>query len=89
MDFDFSRIITISLFVATLRMTTPILLATLGGIFSSHTGIFHVGLEGLMDIAAFFAVVGSVRTGSPWGGLAYAFVACIIASFVLQSFTWS
>jgi simple sugar transport system permease protein len=82
MGFDISRIITLSLFAATLRMTTPILFATLGGIFSSHTGIFHVGLEGLLDIAAFFAVVGSVRTGSPWGGLLYAVVACLVASLV-------
>ncbi len=82
MDFDLSKIITLSLFAATLRMTTPILFATLGGIFSSHTGIFHVGLEGLMDIAAFFAVVGSVQTGSPWGGLLYAIVACLVASLV-------
>jgi general nucleoside transport system permease protein len=82
MGFDISRIITLSLFAATLRMTTPILFATLGGIFSSHTGIFHVGLEGLLDIAAFFAVVGSVKTGSPWGGLLYAVVACLVASLV-------
>ena len=82
MDFDISRIITFSLFAATLRMATPILFATLGGIFSSHTGIFHVGLEGLLDIAAFFAVVGSVKTGSPWGGLLYAIVACLVASLI-------
>jgi general nucleoside transport system permease protein len=82
MEIDLSRIITISLFATTLRMATPVLLATLGGIFSSQTGIFHVGLEGLMDIGAFFAVVGSVATGSPWGGLLYAIVACTIASLV-------
>jgi simple sugar transport system permease protein len=82
MDFDLSRIITISLFAVTLRMTTPVLLATLGGIFSTQTGIFHVGLEGLLDIGAFFAVVGSVWTGSPWGGLLYAIIACSIASLV-------
>jgi len=82
MEIDLSRIITISLFAATLRMATPVLLATLGGIFSSQTGIFHVGLEGLLDIGAFFAVVGSVATGSPWGGLLYAIVACTIASLI-------
>lgn len=82
MDFDISRIITLSLFAATLRMATPILFATLGGIFSSHTGIFHVGLEGLLNIGAFFAVVGSVRTGSPWGGLLYAIASCLIASLI-------
>jgi len=82
MEIDLSRIITISLFAATLRMTTPILLATLGGIFSSQTGIFHVGLEGLMDIGAFFAVVGSVKTGDPWGGLLYALIACTVTSLI-------
>lgn len=82
MEINLSGIITISLFAVTLRMTTPILLATLGGIFSSQTGIFHVGLEGLMDIGAFFAVVGSVATGSPWGGLLYATIACLVASLV-------
>jgi len=82
MEIDLRGIITISLIAATLRMTTPILLATLGGIFSTQTGIFHVGLEGLMDIGAFFAVVGSVATGSPWVGLLYALVACTIASLI-------
>jgi general nucleoside transport system permease protein len=82
MEIDLGRVITISLFATTLRMATPVLLATLGGIFSSQTGIFHVGLEGLLDIGAFFAVVGSVYTGSPWGGLVYAIVACLIASLI-------
>ena len=80
--FDFGRIITLSLFAATLRMTTPVLFATLGGIFSSQVGIFNVGLEALLDIGAFFAVVGSVQTGSPWGGLLYAMVACLFTSFL-------
>jgi len=80
--FDFGRIITLSLFAATLRMTTPVLFATLGGIFSSEVGIFNVGLEGMLDIATFFAVVGSVQTGSPWGGLMYAIVACLITGFI-------
>ncbi len=35
-----------------------------------------------MNIGAFFAVVGSVKTGSPLGGMAYAMAACIIASLV-------
>ena len=61
------RILTITLFATTLRMTTPVLFATLGGVFSALTGIFNVGLEGLLTIGAFFAVIGSVTTGSAWG----------------------
>jgi simple sugar transport system permease protein len=79
---DLSSILTISLFAAALRMATPLIFATLGGIFSSHTGIFNVALEGFMLIGSFFAVLGSVRTGSPYGGLLYAVVACLIAAFV-------
>jgi ABC-type uncharacterized transport system permease subunit len=73
-------ILTLSLFAATLRMTTPVLFATLGGIFSAQCGIFNVGLEGFLTIGAFFAVVGSVTFGSAWAGLALALVSCTIAS---------
>lgn len=79
---DLSSILTISLFAAAFRMATPIIFATMGGIFSSHTGIFNVALEGFLLIGAFFAVIGSVQTGSPYGGLMYAIVACLIASIV-------
>jgi simple sugar transport system permease protein len=45
-------------------------------------GIFNVGLEGLMLIGSFFAVYGSVQTGSVYGGLLFAVIACLIASLV-------
>ncbi len=76
------RIVNLTLFVATLRMATPVLFATLGGIFSAHSGVFNVGLEGLLDIGAFFAVVGSVLLGNAWGGLAFSIVACLVASLM-------
>jgi simple sugar transport system permease protein len=79
---DLSSILTLSLFAAALRMATPIIFATMGGIFSSHTGIFNVALEGFMLIGSFFAVLGSVRTGSPYGGLLYAVIACLVAALV-------
>lgn len=79
---DFNKIFTLTLFASTFRMATPILFAALGGIFSSQTGIFNVGLEAFLNIGAFFAVVGSVNTGSPIGGLAYAITACVAASLI-------
>ncbi len=79
------RIITLSLFATTLRMATPVLFATLGGIFSAHTGVFNVGLEGLLDVGAFFAIVGSVALGSPWAGLAVAIVACLVTSLAFAA----
>jgi simple sugar transport system permease protein len=79
---DLSSILTISLFAAALRMATPIIFATMGGIFSSHTGIFNVALDGFMLIGSFFAIFGSVQTGSPYGGLLYAIIACFVAALV-------
>jgi len=79
---DLSSILSIALFASALRMATPIIFATMGGIFSSHTGIFNVGLEGFMLIGSFFAVYGSVQTGSPLGGLLFAIIACLVASLV-------
>jgi len=75
-----SRLFNIALFASSLRMTTPVLYATLGGIFCSEAGVLNVGLEGLMLIGAFFGVVGSVTLGSAWGGLLVA----VIASFLLS-----
>ncbi len=79
---DLGKIFTLTLFASTFRMATPILFATMGGIFSSQSGIFNVGLEAMLNIGAFFAVVGSVQTGSALGGLVYAVIACSIASLV-------
>ena len=54
----------VSLFAATLRMVTPILLAALGGAICAKVGLFNVGLEGLILIGAFSAIVGNYLTGS-------------------------
>jgi len=81
-NLDFGSIFTLTLFAATFRMATPIIFATMGGIFSSQSGIFNVGLESLLIIGAFFAVVGSVKTGDPMGGLLFAVIACLIASLI-------
>lgn len=54
----------VSLFAATLRMVTPILLAALGGAICARVGLFNVGLEGLILIGAFSAILGNYLTGS-------------------------
>lgn len=63
------RLFNVALLVATIRTTTPILLVALGGSFTTKAGIFNIGLEGQMLVGAFFAVIGSIFTGSAWLGV--------------------
>lgn len=52
-----------------LRLMTPLLLACLAGLYSERAGIFDIGLEGKMLIAAFAAAAVASITGSVWLGL--------------------
>jgi len=59
----------ISTFAATLRLTTPLLLACLAGLYSERSGVFDIGLEGKMLAGAFGAAAVAVVTGNAWLGL--------------------
>ena len=57
-----------SAFGAALRLSVPIALAALGGIFAEKSGVINIGLEGLLIIAAFAAIWGTDITGSILAG---------------------
>jgi general nucleoside transport system permease protein len=67
-------IFTIGLLVSTLRFATPLAFAAMGGIFSERSGVVNIGLEGMMLVGAFFAVWGSIWSGSWVVGLVSAMV---------------
>jgi ABC-type uncharacterized transport system permease subunit len=72
----------LSLLSSTIRMVTPILLAALGGALCSRVGIFNVGLEGLVIIGAFSAIVGNFFSGSVFVAVLFAAAMTVIFSLL-------
>ncbi|WP_347140000.1 ABC transporter permease [Paracoccus sp. SSK6] len=59
----------LQIFDSAVRLMTPLLLACLAGLYSERAGVFDIGLEGKMLMAAFTAAAVAYATGSAWLGL--------------------
>jgi simple sugar transport system permease protein len=64
-----------SLAAATLRWSTPLIFAAIGGLFSERSGVVNIALEGMMLVGAFFGIWGSIEFGHWALGLATAIAA--------------
>ncbi len=71
----------LSLLAQMLRISLPYAMAATGGVFSERGGVVNIALEGILLNGAFFAVVGTIYTGSPYlGVLAAAFGGILTAA---------
>jgi general nucleoside transport system permease protein len=78
------QIFTLQILFSTMRLSTPLVLAALGGLYSERSGVINIALEGLLLAGAFTAASVTFYAHNPWVGLgaailAGAFVAYIIA----------
>jgi general nucleoside transport system permease protein len=71
-----------TLLASTIRNSTPLIFAALGGMFSERSGVVNIGLEGLMLISAFAGVVGAHLTGSALVGLGFGLAAGLIFALI-------
>jgi simple sugar transport system permease protein len=67
-----------------LRVSTPLLFASLGGLFSERAGVINIALEAFMLVGAFVGAVVTLSTGSPWLGFVAAGAAGALASLVFS-----
>jgi len=56
------------LLTSTLRLSTPLIFAAMGGLLSERAGVINIALEGMMLVGAFGAAVGTYYTHSSWLG---------------------
>ncbi len=70
---------------ATFRVSTPLILASLAGLFAERSGVVDIGLEGKMLGAAFAAAAMASVSGSAWIGLGGG-IAASVALALLHGF---
>jgi ABC-type uncharacterized transport system permease subunit len=63
------ELFTIALVWSTVRLSTPLILAALGGMFSERSGVINIALEGMMLAGAFTAAAVTYAVGNPIVGL--------------------
>ncbi len=68
---------------AAVRLATPIGFAALGGVIAERSGVYNVGLEGMMLAGAFGAAAGAFATGSPLVGCLLGMAMGLLAGLLL------
>lgn len=64
-----AELFTLALIPSMIRLSTPLILAALGGLFSERAGVINIALEGMMLAGAFTAAAVTYAVGNPYVGL--------------------
>ena len=67
---------------AAIRVSVPLILASIAGLFSERSGIVDIGLEGKMLAACFVAAAIASLTGNVWLGLFFAIIISTLLSML-------
>lgn len=79
-----------TLIASTLRLSAPLILAALGGLYAERTGVINIALEGMMLAGAFTAATATALTGNPWVGTSAAILAGVLVGLLhaAATVTW-
>jgi len=78
-----NTIFSTSFLYSLIRVSTPLVLATLGAVITSNAGITNIGIEGVMLTSALTAVLASAYGWGPWFGLLIAIVTGVVCSLAI------
>jgi len=71
----------------TIAAATPLLFASIGGLFSELSGMLNIALEGLMAIGAFFGMAAAGLTNNIFLGALAAILSASLASMLMGLMT--
>jgi ABC-type uncharacterized transport system permease subunit len=77
----------IGFFAALMRISTPLLLATLGELYSERSGVLNLGIEGIMLLGAMIGFTVAYFSGSLWLGVAAAVCTGMLAGLLMTFLT--
>lgn len=77
---DFAQLL--SLLASTVRLSVPLILCALAGLFAERAGVVDIGLEGKMLAAAFAAGTAAALSGSAWIGLSAAILVSVVFALI-------
>ncbi len=66
----FSGVVIVATLSSGIRLAVPLLLASLGEAFGQRSGVLNLGVDGIMLLGAFGGYYTTLKTQSPWLGLA-------------------
>ncbi len=69
-------------FDAMFRVSTPLILCAMAGLFSERSGIIDISLEGKMLMSAFMSAAVAAVTGSVWLGLGAGVAAAVLMALI-------
>lgn len=73
--------------IGIVHYAAPVGFAAVGEAIGQRSGLINIGLEGLMLVAAFFAMLATSVTGSPWLGLCAGVLAALLLGLLQCFFT--
>jgi len=65
----FAELFNAEFLIASIRLATPIILASIGAMICEKSGIVNIGMEGMMLMGAFFAAWAAWKFANPWIGV--------------------
>jgi len=79
---EFLSIFNVELLVGAIRLSTPIILASIGATICEKSGIVNIAMEGIMIIGAYFSTIVTLATNNPWLGLLAGVIFAMVFSLI-------